>query len=70
MSPAAATQSEPLTHGREALDQLASLPVDELRRLAAVLDDEARIVRALVRERTRRPCLSREGWTPRLVTAE
>jgi hypothetical protein len=52
---ATALSPEPPTEGRRALDTLAELPVEELRRLAVRLDDEARIVRAMLRQRTRRP---------------
>jgi hypothetical protein len=45
--------NEPLT--RAALDTLATVSVEELRRLAQQLDGEAKIVKALLRERTRRP---------------
>jgi hypothetical protein len=48
-------QPEPLTASRDALDALASLPIEGLRRLAVRLDDEARIVRTMLRERSRRP---------------
>lgn len=50
-----ATHTEPPVDTRDALDTLASLPVEELRRLAMKLDDESRIVRSVLRERTRRP---------------
>jgi hypothetical protein len=50
---------------RDALDTLASLPVDDLRRLAVRLDDEARIVQAMLRERTRRPERAPERRRPR-----
>jgi hypothetical protein len=49
---------------RDALDTLASTPVDELRRLAVRLDEETRIVRSLLRERSRRArgrCLDGAG---------
>lgn len=50
-----ALHTEPLTASRTALDTLASMPLDDLRRLAARLDDETRIVRGILRERCRRP---------------
>ncbi|HTU21803.1 MAG TPA: hypothetical protein VMG10_27440 [Gemmataceae bacterium] len=51
----AAVHSDTRADSRTALDTLASMPLDELRRLAARLDDEARIVRGILRERSRRP---------------
>lgn len=50
-----ALQPEPLTASRSALASLADMPLDELRRLAARLDDESRIVRGILKERSRRP---------------
>jgi hypothetical protein len=50
-----ATHPETPMASRDALDMLAFMPVDELRRLAVRLDEEARIVRSLLRQRTRRP---------------
>jgi hypothetical protein len=47
--------SDPLTPTRNALDTLADVPLDELRRLAGQLDAEQRIVKSLIRDRARRP---------------
>jgi hypothetical protein len=40
---------------REALDQLVSAPLDELRRLAQVLESEQKVLKSLIRERARQP---------------
>ncbi len=56
MSTAATT---PAPQARDALDTLAELPVEELRRLAVRLDAEQRVLKSLIRERTRR--LERAG---------
>jgi hypothetical protein len=40
---------------REALNALANMPVEELRRLAHQLESEQKVIKALLRERTRRP---------------
>lgn len=63
------THFEPI-RGRAALAELNSLRLDELRCLAARLASEARLVRALLRVRSRRPQSSRAGWTLRLVSAK
>jgi hypothetical protein len=43
------------TPTRDALDRLAGVSVAELRQLALTLDFETKIVKSLLRERTRRP---------------
>jgi hypothetical protein len=50
-----AVQPERETPTRDALDRLAGVTVAELRRLAVTLDFESKIVKSLLRERTRRP---------------
>jgi hypothetical protein len=48
-------EPQALTSPRVALDALAAVSVEELRRLAVQLDAEQRIVKTLLRERCRRP---------------
>lgn len=55
-----ARQPEARAPARDALDRLAHADVAELRHLAVTLDFEAKIVKSLLRERTRRPERARE----------